>query len=99
MRLGRIVFGRQQSAEELQADSLRRLAKATEHIGKYVERTPEKRGWYKDRKGSEKVPCPECGYALSRVYDSEGVERYRECANDACGARYVTKEVFDRRIA
>jgi len=55
------------------------------------------RGWQKCRKGSKAVPCPACGGELSRVYDKDGVDRFRECA--ACEARYVTKEVLDRRIA
>jgi DNA-directed RNA polymerase subunit RPC12/RpoP len=48
-------------------------------------------------RGSEKVECPDCGHAWSRVYRSLGVERYRECA--ACGTRYLTEERFKRKIA
>lgn len=59
-----------------------------------------RRGWQMDRRGTEKGgPCPECHHALSRVYDGEGDARYRECARDGCGARWVTREVFERRIA
>jgi hydrogenase maturation factor HypF (carbamoyltransferase family) len=54
----------------------------------------------KDRRkaqGSEKVPCPACFHHLSFVYDSRYVDRYRECLK--CGARYVTEEIFKRRVA
>lgn len=55
-------------------------------------------GWHRARKGTEKGgPCPECGHRLSRVYDGEGPARYRECA--ACGTRWRTVEIFERRIA
>jgi hypothetical protein len=62
--------------------------------------TPQRRGWQADRRGSTRGgPCPQCGHEMSRVYDGEGGERQRECAKDGCGARWVTEEVFKRRIA
>lgn len=58
-------------------------------------------GWQAHRKGSLKGgACPACGHTLSRVYDdrdSDPSVRCRECAR--CGARWTTREVFDRRIA
>jgi hypothetical protein len=48
-------------------------------------------------RGSEKVPCPDCGHFKSICYDSRGVDRYRQCT--ACGARYVTEERFKRKVA
>ena len=62
--------------------------------------TAERRGWQSERRGTEKGgPCPKCDHPLSRVYEGEANVRYRECAADGCRARWVTREVFERRIA
>lgn len=42
-----------------------------------------------------KWPCPECT-GVTRVYDSRGIHRWRECL--ACGVRFLTVEQFARRI-
>ena len=60
------------------------------------------KGWLASRKGTTKGgPCPDCGHALSRVYDggndAEPTRRWRECSR--CGTRWTTVEVFERRIA
>ena len=46
-------------------------------------------------RGSEKAPCPKCQHAFTRVYDSRGVRRRRECL--ACGHRFRTREEYDDR--
>lgn len=59
-----------------------------------------RKGWQTARKGTTKGgACPECGHTLSRVYDGEDDVRFRECAKEGCGARWTTREVFERRIA
>ena len=42
-----------------------------------------------------KWPCIACA-GPTRVYDSRGVNRWRECL--ACGVRFLTVEQFERRI-
>ena len=48
------------------------------------------------RRSTDKVCCPECNHGVSRVLDSRGPKRLRAC--DACGARYVTGEIVERRV-
>lgn len=48
------------------------------------------------RRSVDKVACPECQHGISRVLDSRGPKRLRAC--DACGARFITGETFERRV-
>ena len=87
-----------EDADRLRQDAGRIIAESEQ-----AERKAEpvaRRGWQSERRGTEKGGlCPACQHRLSRVYDGEGGERCRECARPGCGARWVTEEVFKRRIA
>jgi hypothetical protein len=52
---------------------------------------PDRRG------GSEKGDCPACSHQISKALASRGTERRRQCLK--CRARWLTTEVFVRRIA
>ena len=45
---------------------------------------------------AKKIICPACEHGYTTVLDSRRWKRLREC--DACGARWLTDEVFDRFV-
>lgn len=44
------------------------------------------------QRNADKVSCGACGHGVSKVLDSRGPLRLRECLNPDCCARFLTGE-------